>query len=496
MAAAVDSPDAVAMLEDTRNRAPLVGMVISVILAMVSLVIISSFLTQRFLAVKAWNRLPFVQWLVFAIYTDSFLFVFATGILQFGLGVDASITVCESAILLCLACYVTTKILIYLFLVEKAYIIRSGNKKLRLQSKLYIFNSFGMIGIYTVVVVLNFVFRITRMDNGQCIIGMKKVAMIPLITFDLLVNIYLTILFLIPLSSLYSFRHMPETLGNRRLKLVAMRTFVGCVCTLTSSIVNLSVLMALNGEPGWVCLMCCNSDVLFSAAVIQWVTSRDSMARSESLSLSHPRSHTGPGGEDKKGGGLGGIRLGLRRKARTEGRDNPGDGSVRDEDLEADAGSSSRGARSVGSSGGGGGFSPRITPSTKAIIDDVAEISLDNVDSIDHAVTSPPPPPQRQQPSRNARSMVFDRGVDDGDKASSPQTSAPAPAVTIDAPLGTTRMSPTEVRVDVDYGASLSREAAREGVKLGNSIVIGAGHHAGGMRRERSSSWRYGDGGP
>ena len=55
--------------------------------------------------------------------------------------------------------------LIYLFLVEKAvglvsgpsscddasadsrqYIIRSGNKKLRLQSKLYIFNSFGMIG--------------------------------------------------------------------------------------------------------------------------------------------------------------------------------------------------------------------------------------------------------------------------------------------------------------------------------------------------------------
>jgi len=46
MAAAVDSPDAVAMLEDTRNRAPLVGMVISVILAMVSLVIISSFLSE------------------------------------------------------------------------------------------------------------------------------------------------------------------------------------------------------------------------------------------------------------------------------------------------------------------------------------------------------------------------------------------------------------------------------------------------------------------
>jgi hypothetical protein len=47
---------------------------------------------------------------VFAIYTDSFLFVFATGILQFGFGVGYSGQVCESAILLCLVCYVTTKV--------------------------------------------------------------------------------------------------------------------------------------------------------------------------------------------------------------------------------------------------------------------------------------------------------------------------------------------------------------------------------------------------
>lgn len=55
--------------------------------------------------------------------------------------------------------------------------------------------------------------------------------------------------------------------------------------------------MGLNGEPGWVCLMCCNCDstypvarsrscrlltgaVLFSAIVIQWVTSRDNASTS------------------------------------------------------------------------------------------------------------------------------------------------------------------------------------------------------------------------
>ncbi|KAL7623847.1 hypothetical protein AAE478_005403 [Parahypoxylon ruwenzoriense] len=38
---------------------------------------------------------------------------------------------------------------------------------------------------------------------------------------------------------------------------------------------NLTVLMTLDGEPAWVCLMCCNVDILFSTAAIQWITSRD-----------------------------------------------------------------------------------------------------------------------------------------------------------------------------------------------------------------------------
>ncbi len=65
---------------------------------------------MRFRSVKSWADLPYVQWLVLTIYTDSFLFVFATGILQFGLGVNYSFAVCDSAILICLIFYVTTKV--------------------------------------------------------------------------------------------------------------------------------------------------------------------------------------------------------------------------------------------------------------------------------------------------------------------------------------------------------------------------------------------------
>lgn len=58
---------------------------------------------------------------------------------------------------------------------------------------------------------------------------------------------------------------------------MAFRTFIGTLATLTSSIVNLAILMVLRGEPGWICLMCCNADILFSVLVLHWVTQIDSM---------------------------------------------------------------------------------------------------------------------------------------------------------------------------------------------------------------------------
>ena len=38
-------------------------------------------------------------------------------------------------------------------------------------------------------------------DDGVCIIGMEKKSMMPLIIFDAVVNLYLTMLFVIPIRS-------------------------------------------------------------------------------------------------------------------------------------------------------------------------------------------------------------------------------------------------------------------------------------------------------
>jgi len=247
-------------------------------------------LTRRVQNVRDWTRLPPVCWAVLLIYCDSITFVSGTAILSNGFEVNSSMAMCQRAVLLCLGCYMTTKVLIYFFLVERVYIVRRSSKP-RFRDRLYLFNTLGMLIPYCIVIVLNFYFRFAIYENSGCRIGMKRVAMIPLIAFDILVNVYLTSLFLFPLRGLYSYKNNPSS----QTRTVTLRTFIGSCATLTSSVVNLTVLMVLIGEPGWICLMCCNVDILFSVLVLHWITAKDNastLTGSASADFNSPPSPT------------------------------------------------------------------------------------------------------------------------------------------------------------------------------------------------------------
>ncbi|KAH6848359.1 hypothetical protein B0I37DRAFT_406114 [Chaetomium sp. MPI-CAGE-AT-0009] len=425
-----------------------------------------------------------IQWsssVVFAIYTDSFMFVFATAVLQFGFGAGYSGAACETAILLCLVCYVTTKINPFL----SGYIIRSSNKKPRLKSKLYIFNSFGMIGAYCLVVVPNFVLRFARVEDGECIIGMQRPAMIPLIVFDLLVNVYLTIIFLKPLSSLYSYKNFDRSPGSGRLKTMATRTFIGCICTLTSSIVNLSVLVGLNGEPGWVCLMCCNSDILFSAAMIHWVTSRDSTTSphpsddtipSSGTPNLHNNNNLNPGG----GGGPGGQGDELSTIPHRAAR-NMRVSDYEDDDDNSPATTKSKPTR--------GSHLSLNTEAEAIIVDDAAKMS--------------------GTPSSSSGGDDDGEGEGEGDGNASPRTTTSTSTTTTSSSALHERQATSEVRIDIDYGTTTTTttttytspgtpnqrdgETGTPGVRLGNEVVIGSGAGVtmkGRMGRQRGRGWR------
>ncbi|KAL5878633.1 hypothetical protein ACKVWH_007799 [Pyricularia oryzae] len=257
---------------------PLASKPVSVLLAIVGCCVLSCCLMSKTLTITSWMRLPYIQWMVLMIYFVSFIFVLGNSILQFGLGSELNYSTCMAAEFLCLSTYALTKV----------HIVQESRKS-RLKSRIYLINSFGMMGIYVIIIIMNFIFRVNFYDDGTCVIGQTRFVLIPLIAFDVFINIYLTILFLIPLLKLYSVHlkvrrpytlvlhsaKMAYTTPNLRLRRLAFRTFVGTCCTLASSVTNMTVLMVLNGESSWLCFIACNSDVLFSALVIQWVTASD-----------------------------------------------------------------------------------------------------------------------------------------------------------------------------------------------------------------------------
>ncbi|CZT09660.1 uncharacterized protein RCO7_03748 [Rhynchosporium graminicola] len=193
-------------------------------------------LLLRISSSKDWSKLPLTSWLILIIYADSILFIFISTILQHGFGLNINMTICPSSIVICLACYMTTKIVCNTYSSWLTRLIRS------------------------LKLIYYFLVEKFSLSAASSI-------------FDATVNLYLTLLFFIPLRSLYSYKNSP----NSSLRTIALRSFVGSLATLTSSVVNLTFLMVLKREQAWICLMLCNADILFSVIVLHWVTSKDSI---------------------------------------------------------------------------------------------------------------------------------------------------------------------------------------------------------------------------
>lgn len=229
---------------------------------------------------------------VLIIYVDSLFFVISTMILEKGWSLDESYTICNSAIMLCLFAYFSTKVGLYLFFAEKCRLVRHPMKP-RLKDGLYLFNVLGVVGAYGILVVFNIIgwvyledvyfllsadsssSRISYINSdGHCIIGMKRRVLIPLDAVDALVNVrslqrlevcfiilispqlWLTFLFLQAVRNLHSFKQGTKNV----IRTMAVRTLIGCFGSLMATIANMTLMLVLNGERGWLCLMTCTTD--------------------------------------------------------------------------------------------------------------------------------------------------------------------------------------------------------------------------------------------
>ncbi|KAF2182082.1 hypothetical protein K469DRAFT_587530 [Zopfia rhizophila CBS 207.26] len=239
----------------------------SMTLSCLSLAIVSVCIIRRTQNIKSWRTLSVPGWILIALYFDSFLFVFVSAILK-DIGTNTSEGICQASILICICFYFSSKVLLYFFLVEKVHIVRR-EKRTRLQDKLYIFNCFGMMLPYLGVIILSFIWRISYINtDGTCIIGIGREALIPVVAFDIIVNAYLTALFIAPIRRLYSYKSNSRM--REYLHTIACRSCIGSCCTLLATMTNGVVMMVLNGEPGWICFISCNADVLFTVLVLHW----------------------------------------------------------------------------------------------------------------------------------------------------------------------------------------------------------------------------------
>ncbi|KDN42168.1 hypothetical protein RSAG8_07026, partial [Rhizoctonia solani AG-8 WAC10335] len=188
----------------------------------------------------------------------------AAGILIHGVGMATSYNACSAGIFLCIWLYALSKVLVYVFLIEKVRVVWDIVAQPRLTSPVYLLCLFVVVP-FCGVPILMVVGRIAFFrEDMTCVIGLKPFSSLTLLIYDLCMNIFLNAMFLWPL--------LRSKLINPRLRAVARRTLVAAVAALATSIINIAILTAMKHQLGWVCLGSCGTDVTLNAIVIFWVT--------------------------------------------------------------------------------------------------------------------------------------------------------------------------------------------------------------------------------
>ncbi|KAG0049397.1 hypothetical protein BGZ83_005805 [Gryganskiella cystojenkinii] len=253
------------------------------------------------------STINYARGLVIALYLVSWTFSFiAAQLVQTN---DNNALSCDLSIITCIILYAASKIIIYLFLMEKVYVVTAIGITRR-NFMLYRVNMCLMTP-YIGVLVLMIVFKASAIDeNGICHIGLLRASALPLILYDLFLSSWLTMLFIRPLMSSKSNMQGPS---KSRLRDVARRTLVGSLVALLLSSCNIFTLAYFQGrERGLICLSSCTADVTLNAIAIHWVTNR-----AHSRSNSSSPKHGAGGGVQTIGGGGGEMTSGGKQNLST-----------------------------------------------------------------------------------------------------------------------------------------------------------------------------------
>jgi len=319
----VADPDLLEIRElsiDAVDPSPLAGRIAYAFVSLFALAIVSGCFSLHVhnLTPRLLIRLPLIRLYLLAVYFWGICFIISTAVVRSGFQVTSD-SLCLASILLCLVFYVVDKVLMYLFLVERVYVVRRRRHS-RCQDRLYLLNlsivalGFGCIAVFA------FIFPVAERSptDKKCRIGLPFKLTLPLLIYDVMINVYLTahfVYFARPQMMKWSpkalFRRdiemkvdlgsssgRPSTGTRRRdttLERLAQRTLKGMCVMLLATIINLAILFHMRGrEQYWMCFMFCTMDVAVGIVTLHWITSDPSemdLGRSEKPIPSKRYSH-------------------------------------------------------------------------------------------------------------------------------------------------------------------------------------------------------------
>lgn len=157
----------------------------------------------------------------------------------------------------------------------------------RLRDTIYILGIFIVLLGFGVLAVFAFIHPVTSLSqiDGNCRIGLPLVITIPLLSYDIIINFALTLIFVMRgarLVKIRGFRHAMRCIAmalpfrkvpGLRDPVIACEFFMGrsglgASAIILPTLANLVILFALNGhENGWLCFTICTIDSMFSCPV-------------------------------------------------------------------------------------------------------------------------------------------------------------------------------------------------------------------------------------
>ena len=180
---------------------------------------------------------------------------------------------------MCLVFYVGDKVISYLFLVERTHQIR-GPHCARYQDPSFLFSVSIVLGGFGVIAVFAFLYPVTSLSqiDGKCRIGLPFKVTLPLLIYDILINLSLTAFFcwigqkylrgrslkqtLNIVSAALPFHHSKKLDTQENLLMFMMvKGTIGAGAIIMPTVANLAILFKLNGhEQGWLCFTICTID--------------------------------------------------------------------------------------------------------------------------------------------------------------------------------------------------------------------------------------------